>query len=154
MNQSIQTNKNLSILITGILRNAENSIQKDFDILNKSTSSFKKKHFYFVESDSSDTTLSILENIKQSLDSISNQFYENFNLYLINLSTKQISTKFSSIKINVIKKQNEHKINEIISQIDSDFIGFLHKTNDLSGCLHKADDVYGFLHKINEFYGC
>ena len=41
---------------------------------------------------------STLENIKQSLDSISDQFYENFNLYLINLSTKQISTKFSSIK--------------------------------------------------------
>ena len=65
---------------------------------------------------------STLENIKQSLDSISDQFYENFNLYLINLSTKQISTKFSSYKINVIKKQNEHKINEIISLIDSDFI--------------------------------
>ena len=96
--------------------NAE-SIQQNISKLHK-----KPKFSFLLIIDKHST----LENIKQSLDSISDQFYENFNLYLINLSTKQISTKFSSIKINEIKKQNEHKINEIISQIDSDFIGILH----------------------------
>ena len=91
---------------------------------------------------------STLENIKQSLDSISNQFYENFNLYLINLSTKQISTKFSSIKINVIKKQNEHKINEIISQIDSDFIGILH-----SEIILQRDLLYQVVKEFNQDSG-
>ena len=91
---------------------------------------------------------SILENIKQSLDSISNQFYENFNLYLINLSTKQISTEFSSIKINVIKKQNEHKINEIISQIDSDFIGILH-----SEIILQRDLLYQVVKEFNQDSG-
>ena len=88
---------------------------------------------------------STLENIKQSLDSISNQFYENFNLYLINLSTKQISTKFSSIKINEIKKQNQHKINEIISQIDSDFIGILH-----SEIILQRDLLYQVVKEFNQ----
>ena len=91
---------------------------------------------------------STLENIKQSLDSISNQFYENFNLYLINLSTKQISTKFSSYKINVIKKQNEHKINEIISQIDSDFIGILH-----SKIILQRDLLYQVVKEFNQDSG-
>ena len=91
---------------------------------------------------------STLENIKQSLDSISNQFYENFNLYLINLSTKQISTEFSSIKINVIKKQNEHKINEIISQIDSDFIGILH-----SEIILQRDLLYQVVKEFNQDSG-
>ena len=91
---------------------------------------------------------STLENIKQSLDSISDQFYENFNLYLINLSTKQISTKFSSIKINVIKKQNEHKINEIISQIDSDFIGILH-----SEIILQRDLLYQVVKEFNQDSG-
>ena len=91
---------------------------------------------------------STLENIKQSLDSISNQFYENFNLYLINLSTKQISTKFSSYKINVIKKQNEHKINEIISQIDSDFIGILH-----SEIILQRDLLYQVVKEFNQDSG-
>ena len=91
---------------------------------------------------------SILENIKQSLDSISNQFYENFNLYLINLSTKQISTKFSSIKINEIKKQNQHKINEIISQIDSDFIGILH-----SKIILQRDLLYQVVKEFNQDSG-
>ena len=91
---------------------------------------------------------STLENIKQSLDSISNQFYENFNLYLINLSTKQISTKFSSIKINEIKKQNEHKINEIISQIDSDFIGILH-----SEIILQRDLLYQVVKEFNQDSG-
>ena len=89
-----------------------------------------------------------MENIKQSLDSISNQFYENFNLYLINLSTKQISTKFSSYKINVIKKQNEHKINEIISQIDSDFIGILH-----SEIILQRDLLYQVVKEFNQDSG-
>ena len=91
---------------------------------------------------------STLENIKQSLDSISDQFYENFNLYLINLSTKQISTKFSSYKINVIKKQNEHKINEIISQIDSDFIGILH-----SEIILQRDLLYQVVKEFNQDSG-
>ena len=91
---------------------------------------------------------STLENIKQSLDSISDQFYENFNLYLINLSTKQISTKFSSIKINVIKKQNQHKINEIISQIDSDFIGILH-----SEIILQRDLLYQVVKEFNQDSG-
>ena len=91
---------------------------------------------------------STLENIKQSLDSISNQFYENFNLYLINLSTKQISTKFSSYKINEIKKQNEHKINEIISQIDSDFIGILH-----SEIILQRDLLYQVVKEFNQDSG-
>ena len=91
---------------------------------------------------------STLENIKQSLDSISDQFYENFNLYLINLSTKQISTKFSSIKINEIKKQNEHKINEIISQIDSDFIGILH-----SEIILQRDLLYQVVKEFNQDSG-
>ena len=88
---------------------------------------------------------STLENIKQSLDSISNQFYENFDLFLINLSTKQISTKFSSYKINEIKKQNEHKINEIISQIDSDFIGILH-----SEIILQRDLLYQVVKEFNQ----
>ena len=91
---------------------------------------------------------STLENIKQSLDSISDQFYENFNLYLINLSTKQISTKFSSYKINEIKKQNEHKINEIISQIDSDFIGILH-----SEIILQRDLLYQVVKEFNQDSG-
>ena len=118
--------------------NAE-SIQQNISKLHK-----KPKFSFLLIIDEHST----LENIKQSLDSISNQFYENFNLYLINLSTKQISTKFSSIKINVIKKQNEHKINEIISQIDSDFIGILH-----SEIILQRDLLYQVVKEFNQDSG-
>ena len=118
--------------------NAE-SIQQNISKLHK-----KPKFSFLLIIDKHST----LENIKQSLDSISNQFYENFNLYLINLSTKQISTKFSSIKINEIKKQNEHKINEIISQIDSDFIGILH-----SEIILQRDLLYQVVKEFNQDSG-
>ena len=118
--------------------NAE-SIQQNISKLHK-----KPKFSFLLIIDKHST----LENIKQSLDSISNQFYENFNLYLINLSTKQISTEFSSIKINVIKKQNEHKINEIISQIDSDFIGILH-----SEIILQRDLLYQVVKEFNQDSG-
>ena len=118
--------------------NAE-SIQQNISKLHK-----KPKFSFLLIIDKHST----LENIKQSLDSISNQFYENFNLYLINLSTKQISTKFSSYKINEIKKQNEHKINEIISQIDSDFIGILH-----SEIILQRDLLYQVVKEFNQDSG-
>ena len=51
---------NLSILIVGLVRNAEKTLHKDIEVLGNAFSDFAEVKFFLVESDSSDKTIDVL----------------------------------------------------------------------------------------------
>jgi hypothetical protein len=57
------------ILIVGLVRNAEKTLAFDLKILNDAFQNFPNRYLYFVESDSRDSTLQILQNYSQANDS-------------------------------------------------------------------------------------
>lgn len=56
------------IMITGLVRNAEKTLAIDLEILDNAFRNFPNRYYYFVESDSKDSTLRILEECSRTFD--------------------------------------------------------------------------------------
>ena len=57
----------MKFLIVGTVRNVEKTVQKETIHLQKVFSKFGETHFYLVESDSEDSTLSVLQNLQHEI---------------------------------------------------------------------------------------
>ena len=56
-----------NLLVVGCVRNVERTFQREILNLNKAIKNFKLKSFLFIESDSTDNTLNILENCRNQI---------------------------------------------------------------------------------------
>ena len=56
-----------NLLVVGCVRNVEFTFQREILNLNKAIKNFKLKSFLFIESDSTDNTLNVLENCKNQI---------------------------------------------------------------------------------------
>ena len=148
----------LNLLITGCIKNAEKTIDIDFKRLNEIAKNFNSTKYLFIESDSSDKTINILENFKLN--------NENFNfISLGTLKNKyqfrcEIIARCRNEYVNCINNSNEYKNIDLILIVDLDNINFLLKTESILACFEKNDwdavfanqefayyDIYALRHK-------
>ena len=153
----MRTNK-LNLLITGCVKNAEKTLKLDFERLKDISKNFNSTKYLFIESDSSDKTISLLANFKSS----------NINFNFISLGTlknkyqfrSEIIAKCRNEYVHQINKNEEYKNVDLVLIVDLDNINFLLKAESVLSCFEKNDwdavfanqefayyDIYALRHK-------
>lgn len=82
--------ENLNFLVVSTVRNVDRVLLKEFDNISKGLSNAKNVFYYFVESDSDDDTVLILNKIKYS--------HQNFNFISLGKLQDQISDRIERIR--------------------------------------------------------
>jgi hypothetical protein len=112
-----------SILICGTARNLEKYINSEIEHLDSCTNNFKKKFFFVVESDSSDETVALLEQLSKNR--------ANFNYYSFGNLSKQFPKRTKRLEICRNKIVEEVKNNVDYRSIDYVLIADLDNVNQL-----------------------
>ena len=99
------------IFIVGLVRNCEDTIEKEFNIINTAFSEAKSLNWLVIESDSDDGTLNVLEKLK------SKEFFD-----FISLGTLASKYPKRTERITICRNRYLKEIRENKKYIDSDFI--------------------------------
>ncbi|MCV0399668.1 MAG: glycosyltransferase family 2 protein [Nitrosarchaeum sp.] len=112
------------------------------DLMKKNISTFSKKpRFTFLLINNGTS----IQNITESISSILNQSYENFDLHLVNCPYS-IMDNLSEINPKIpLKEINSNKLDEIISKIQGEFVVILH-----SGIAVQDDLLYRIAKEFNQ----
>ena len=136
-NLFIELKYSSSFLIVGTTRNCEKSLRKSFNTLKSSLGKVKKLQFLFVESDSSDNTINILNELS----------FENQNFKFISLGS--LKEKYPlrtqrlafcrNIYVNQIKENKKYKEIDYVIVSDLDNINDCLNTTALESCWERND---------------
>tara|TARA_B100000963_G_scaffold333942_1_gene326723 strand:+ start:13758 stop:14624 length:867 start_codon:yes stop_codon:yes gene_type:complete len=117
--------KKSNVLITGLIRNGEKTIEDSINKLLESFSFFNETYFYVVESDSNDNTVKILEKISKKV--------KNFKYVTLGALQNKIRSRVKRItycrnySLDYIKKNNDILNNPYV--VVSDLDGVISKIN-------------------------
>ncbi len=136
-NQYISLKKSSSFLIVGTTRNCEKSLRKSFNTLKISIGEVKKIQFLFVESDSEDNTVKVLNDLS----------YENKNFHFICLGSlidkyplrTQRLAYCRNIYVNEIKKNKRYKDVNYVVVSDLDNINNCLNSEAFESCWERND---------------
>ncbi len=124
-----------SIIVVGTLRNAEKYLQCNFIRLEKSLEEFKKVTYYFVESDSNDRTVEILETIQSQTPNFSFLSLGNLSS-TIRLRTERIAFCRNEY-VNKIEKDEYDS--DYVLVVDLDAIDFILTKAAVESCWERND---------------
>ena len=124
-----------SIIVVGTLRNAEKYLEGNFKRLERSLEEFKKVTYYFVESDSNDRTVAILDSIQSQTPNFSFLSLGNLSS-TIRLRTERIAFCRNEY-VNKIEKDEYDS--DYVLVVDLDAIDFILTKAAVESCWERND---------------
>ena len=131
-----------NLLVVGCVRNVEFTFQREILNLNKAIKNFKLKSFLFIESDSTDNTLNILENCRNQI--------KNFRYVTLGKVKKKFSYRTEALAycrnyyVSEINNNLYYKNFDYILVVDLDGINYLLNEKSIQSCFlkHEWDAVF------------
>lgn len=139
-----------TIIVMGIVRNVFNSIEKDVSIIKKALKNFKEVHWFLVESDSSDESVSKLKEISE----------RESNFSFVSLGKIQNSSNSRTIGLSTARNRylSELRENPKYKTLDyiavSDFNGLNNKLSHIGiqSCFTRSDWDACFANQLGRYY--
>jgi hypothetical protein len=128
---SIQPIETASVLVVGVARNCAKTLQKDIDNIRRSLEKFAKIEWMIVESDSTDNTLGILEQLKKS----GSVDYISFGKLIEKIPKRTERIAFCrNGYIDLIRNSEKYSEVDFIAVADLDGVNNLLNSNSIVSC--------------------